>query len=286
MTPEAIFEAQRSRLTRLAYRMLGSVAEAEDAVQDAWPRWAGANHATIDEPAAWLVRVVTRLCLDRLRAARARRETYVGPWLPEPLIEELAEDPLERAEDVSVAFLLALQRLSPLERAAFLLHDVFDADYAALAKTLGREEAACRQLLSRARAHLKEARPRFSVPQDEAARLAAAFMDAAARNDTTALAELLAEDCVLISDGGGKRKAALRPLVGRDDVLALIRGLAWRQGWPPSGAIRPARINGYPGVVLEDQEGVQTIAFEPDGEGHVAAIYIVRNPDKLRRVQA
>ena len=286
MTPEAIFEAQRSRLTRLAYRMLGSVAEAEDAVQDAWPRWAGANHATIDEPAAWLVRVVTRLCLDRLRAARARRETYVGPWLPEPLIEELAEDPLERAEDVSVAFLLALQRLSPLERAAFLLHDVFDADYAALAKTLGREEAACRQLLSRARAHLKEARPRFSVPRDEAARLAAAFMDAAARNDTTALAELLAEDCVLISDGGGKRKAALRPLVGRDDVLALIRGLAWRQGWPPSGAIRPARINGYPGVVLEDPEGVQTIAFEPDGEGHVAAIYIVRNPDKLRRVQA
>ena len=286
MTPEAIFEAQRSRLTRLAYRMLGSVAEAEDAVQDAWPRWAGAKHATIDEPAAWLVRVVTRLCLDRLRAARARRETYVGPWLPEPLIEELAEDPLERVEDVSVAFLLALQRLSPLERAAFLLHDVFDADYAALAKTLGREEAACRQLLSRARAHLKEARPRFSVPRDEAARLAAAFMDAAARNDTTALAELLAEDCVLISDGGGKRKAALRPLVGRDDVLALIRGLAWRQGWPPPGAIRPARINGYPGVVLEDPEGVQTIAFEPDGEGHVAAIYIVRNPDKLRRVQA
>lgn len=286
MTHEAIFEAQRSRLTRLAYRMLGSVAEAEDAVQDAWPRWAGANHATIDEPAAWLVRVVTRLCLDRLRAARARRETYVGPWLPEPLIEELAENPLERVEDVSVAFLLALQRLSPLERAVFLLHDVFDADYAALAKTLGREEAACRQLLSRARAHLKEARPRFSVPQDEAARLAAAFMDAAARNDTTALAELLAEDCVLISDGGGKRKAALRPLVGRDDVLALIRGLAWRQGWPPPGHIRPARINGYPGVVLEDPEGVQTIAFEPDGEGHVAAIYIVRNPDKLRRVQA
>ena len=232
------------------------------------------------------MRVVTRLCLDRLRAGRARRETYVGPWLPEPLIEDLAEDPLERAEDVSVAFLLALQRLSPLERAAFLLHDVFDADYATLARTLDREEAACRQLLSRARAHLKDARPRFSVSQDEAARLAAAFMDAAAHNDPTRLAALLADDCVLISDGGGKRKAALRPLVGRDDVLALIRGLAWRQGWPPSGAIRPARINGYPGVVLEDPEGVQTIAFEPDGEGHVAAIYIVRNPDKLRRVQA
>ena len=284
MTPESTFETNRPRLTRLAYRMLGSLAEAEDAVQDAWPRWAGATHAEIADPAAWLVRVVTRLCLDRLRAARARRETYVGPWLPEPLIEDLAKDPLERAEDVSVAFLLALQRLSPLERAAFLLHDVFDEDYATLARTLGREEAACRQLLSRARAHLKDARPRFTVPQDDAARLAAAFMDAAARNDPAALAELLAEDCVLISDGGGKRKAALRPLVGRDDVLALIKGLAWRQAWPPPGRIRPARINGYPGVVLEDDDGVQTIAFEPGEDGRLAAIYIVRNPDKLRRV--
>ena len=126
------FEAQRPRLQRLAYRMLGSLAEAEDAVQDAWPRWAGAERDEIVDPAAWLVRVVTRLCLDRLRVARARRETYVGPWLPEPLIEDAALDPLERAEDVSVAFLLALQRLSPLERAAFLLHDVFDADYPSL----------------------------------------------------------------------------------------------------------------------------------------------------------
>jgi RNA polymerase sigma-70 factor (ECF subfamily) len=202
--------------------------------------------------------VVTRLCLDRLRSARARRETYVGPWLREPLIEDLAEDPLERAEDVSVAFLLALQRLSPLERAAFLLHDVFDEDYASLARTLGREEAA--------------------------ARLAAAFLDAARRNDPAALAALLADDCVLITDGGGKRSAALRPLVGRDDVLSLLKGLAWRNGWPPPGRFRPTRINGHPGIVLEDDGGAQMIAFEPGEDGRLVAVYIVRNLDKLRRM--
>ncbi len=282
MSPEALFEEQRSRLTRLAYRMLGSLAEAEDAVQDAWPRWSRAERAEIADPGAWLARVTTRLCLDRLRAARARRETYIGPWLPEPLVEDMADDPVERAEEVSVAFLLALQRLSPLERAAFLLHDVFDQDHAAIARVLGRGEAACRQLLSRARAHIKEARPRFAVSQDEAARLAAAFMDAAARNDPAALGRLLADDCVMISDGGGKRAAALRPLVGRDDILAFLAALAWRHPWPPAGEARIVRVNGWPGVVLDGPDGVQTIAFEPGENGKLAAIYVVRNPDKLR----
>ncbi|MGI9169781.1 MAG: RNA polymerase sigma factor SigJ [Caulobacteraceae bacterium] len=244
-------------------------------------RWSRADRADIADPAAWLARVVTRLCLDRLRAARARRETYIGPWLPEPLVEDMADSPLERAEEVSVAFLLALQRLSPLERAAFLLHDIFDEDYAALGRTLGRGEAACRQLLSRARAHVKEARPRFDVSQEQAGRLAAAFMDAAARNDSAALGVLLAEDCVMVTDGGGKRGAALRPLVGRSDILAFIGGLAWRQPWPPAGHARPARINGWPGVVFEGPHGVQTIAFEPGADGQLAAIYIVRNPEKL-----
>ncbi len=282
--PAAVFEAARPRLTRLAYRMLGSLAEAEDAVQDAWLRWSGADAADIADPTAWLVRVTTRLCLDRLRAAKARRETYVGPWLPEPLVEEITEDPLERAEEVSVAFLLALQRLSPLERAVFLLHDVFDQDYAQVAKALGRTEAACRQLVARARGHLKEARPRFEVSEDEAARLAAAFMDAAWRNDPAALGALLADDAVMISDGGGKRSAALRPLVGREDILQFFKGLWWRQPWPPPGSPRPARINGYPGVVFDGPDGVQTFAFEPGEDGKIAAIYIVRNPDKLRRV--
>jgi RNA polymerase sigma-70 factor (ECF subfamily) len=285
MSDADAFEAQRPRLTRLAYRMLGSVAEAEDAVQDAWLRWRGAEPSAIDDPAAWLVRVTTRLCLDRLKSAKARRETYVGPWLPEPLIEEIADDPLERAEEVSVAFLLALQRLSPLERAVFLLRDVFDEDYAKLAATLGRSEAACRQLSARARAHIQAARPRFAVSQEEAARLVGAFMAAAAGNDMAALAQMLTEDAVLITDGGGKRKAALRPMIGRDDVMLLLRGLAWRQGgWPAGAQLRVARINGYPGVVLDSDEGPITLAFEPGEGGKIAAIYVVRNPEKLTRV--
>jgi RNA polymerase sigma-70 factor (ECF subfamily) len=275
------FEAQRPRLTRLAYRMLGSVAEAEDVVQDAWLRWQGADRSDVLEPAGWLVRVTSRLCLDRLKSARARRETYVGPWLPEPLIEDIAEDPLERAEDVSVAFLLALERLSPLERAVFLLHDVFDAGYGQVAETLGRSEAACRQLAARARDHLKDARPRFSVKDDEAARLAAAFMDASARQDWSALAQVLTEDAVMITDGGGKRKAALRPLIGRDDILLLLKGLASRGGWPPLGDIRPARINGYPGAILRAADGYATLAFQPGPDGRLEAIYLTRNPDKL-----
>jgi RNA polymerase sigma-70 factor (ECF subfamily) len=284
MSDLAAFEAERPRLGRLAYRMLGSVAEAEDAVQDAWLRWRGAGPETIDDPAAWLVRATTRLCIDRMRAARTRREAYRGPWLPEPLIEDIAEDPVERAEEVSVAFLLALERLSPLERAVFLLHDVFDADYAVIAETLERSEPACRQLAARARAHVREARPRFPVSQDEAARLAMAFMDAARRGDLTALKDLLAEDAVLISDGGGKRKAALRPMVGPDDIAALIGGLIWRGALPMQGRMRLARINGDFGIVLQAEDDVVTIAFEPGADGRLAAIYMVRNPDKLSHV--
>ena len=286
MSDTAAFEAQRPRLKRLAYRMLGSVSEAEDVVQDAWLRWDRAGEGALDA-GAWLAQTTTRLCLDRLKSARVRRETYVGPWLPEPLIEEEPVDPLERAEDVSVAFLLALERLSPLERAVFLLHDVFDQDYGQVATALGRDEAACRQLASRARGHLKEARPRYSVPQDEALRLAAAFMTASASQDFAALEALLARDAVLISDGGGKRKAALRPLVGREDVLALLRGLAWRGPWTGGlSDMRPARINGLPGVILRAEDGVTTMAFEPDGEGRIAAIYIMRNPEKLGHLSA
>lgn len=282
--PVALFEQERPRLKRLAYRMLGSVSEAEDMVQDAWLRWDRAG-ASADNPQAWLVQTVTRLCLDRLKSARARRETYVGPWLPEPLIEEIAEDPLERAEDVSVAFLLALERLSPLERAVFLLHDVFDQDYAAVAAALGKGEAAVRQLASRARTHIRDARPRFSVPREQAERLAAAFLAASAANDAQALSRLLAEDAVLISDAGGKRPAALRPMIGREDVLLLLRGLASRGTIPLAGDARPARINGLPGVILRDPLGPTIIAFQPDETGErLAAIYIMRNPEKLGHV--
>jgi len=282
----AIFERERPLLRRLAYRMLGSVSEAEDMVQDAWLRWDRAG-VMPDNPGAWLVQTVTRLCLDRLKSARARRETYVGPWLPEPLIEELTDDPVERAEDVSVAFLLALERLSPLERAVFLLHDVFDQDYAAVAKALGRAEPAVRQLAARARTHVQDARPRFTVPQDKAVKLAAAFMKAAASNDMEGLSSLLAEDAILISDGGGKRPAALRPMIGRDDVMLLLRGLAMKGAWESHPlAIRPVLINGLPGAVFEAMDGVQTVAFEAGDDGKLSAIYIMRNPDKLGHVRA
>lgn len=277
------FEANRRRLQRLAYRMLGSVSEAEDVVQDAWLRWARAG-AGVSDPAAWLVRATTRLCLDRLRAAKAQRAAYRGPWLPEPLIEPLAEDPLERAEDVSVAFLLALERLSPLERAVFLLHDVFDEDYAAVAGALDRSEAAVRQLASRAREHVREAKPRFAVDQDQALRLAQAFAAAAATADFKSLADLLAEDAIMVTDGGGKRKAALRVMVGRDDILGLLEGLRWRQGLPTVEQFEAVRVNGYPGLLLRLADGPETIAFEPGEDGRIAAIYAMRNPEKLRHV--
>lgn len=281
-----IFERERPRLKRLAYRMLGSVSEAEDAVQDAWIRWDRAG-ASADNPQAWLVQATTRLCLDRLKSARSRRETYVGPWLPEPLIEEVAEDPVERAEDVSVAFLLALERLSPLERAVFLLHDVFDQDYATIAVTLKRAEPAVRQLAARARTHVQDAKPRFVVPQDQATKLASAFMQAVSAHDMTALSGLLAEDAVMISDGGGKRTAALRPMIGREDVMLLLKGLTWRGAWDGYAAsARAVRINGLPGAVIDSADGVETIAFEADADGKLAAIYIMRNPDKLGHVRA
>lgn len=292
MTPSpdlAVFEAERPRLHRLAYRMLGSVAEAEDVVQDAWIRWSRAGEG-VEDPAAWLVRTTGRLCLDRLRAAKVRREAYRGPWLPEPLIEEPTDDPVERAEDVSVAFLLALERLSPLERAVFLLHEVFDEDYAAVARTLDRSEAAVRQLASRARSHLQAAKPRFTVDQQAAVRLANAFMAAAAKGDMGSLRSLLAEDAVMVTDGGGKRSAALRPLVGAEDIVAMLTGLAWRgRAWPTSSEgplrYRAVRINGLPGLVLEPDDGPMTIAFQPDEAGRLAAIYIMRNPDKLEHLK-
>lgn len=282
------FEAQRPRLTRLAYRMLGSVSEAEDVVQDAWLRWTRTQDEVLD-PAGWLVRVTSRICIDRMRSAKAQREAYRGPWLPEPLIEELNVDPAERAEDVSVAFLLALERLSPLERAVFLLHDVFDEDYGSVAETLGRNEAAVRQLAARARTHVRDNRPRFSVSQEEAAKLAAAFMMAASQGDMAALSSVLAQDAMMVTDGGGKRKASLRPLIGREDIIRLLEGIAWRAGgdeeaWPLS--FRAVRINGYPGIVMERDDGPMTVAFQPGEDGKLAAIYMVRNPDKLGHVSA
>ena len=280
------FEACRPRLMRLAYRMLGQVTEAEDAVQDAWLRWRGAG-ATVEDPTAWLVRITTRLCIDRLRAAKIRRGAYRGPWLPEPLVQPLIEpmeDPFERAEQVSIAFQLALERLSPLERAVFLLREVFDQDYAEVAATLDRSEPAIRQLAARARKHVKDARPRFTVSPDHALALAQAFAAASAGEDPQALAALLAEDAILISDGGGKRKAALRVLSGRDDVLRLYQGLRWRGALSTLQSVQGVRVNGSPGLMCRFADGPAVIAIEADEVGRVAAIYVISNPDKLAHV--
>ena len=284
------FEPHRRHLTGLAYRMLGSLAEAEDAVQEAYLRWHRTDQAKVADARAFLSKTVTRLCLDQLKSARARRESYVGPWLPEPLVEEAglaAESAGELAHDLSVALLLALERLSPLERAAFLLHDVFDMEFAEVAETLGRSEAACRQLAARAREHARAARPRFPVRPDEGARLAEAFMAAARSGDAAALGRLLATDAALHSDGGGKKRAALNVIHGRDKIAAFFSGLVRKQAAAITAIrVRPARINGLPGFVAVEPDGtVQTIALEIAGT-EIAAIYVVRNPDKLRHVVA
>src|SRR5262249_7729931 len=206
----ADFEPHRQFLSGLAYRMLGSFADAEDVVQDAFLRWSATDHGAVQNPRAFLARIVSRLCLDRMKSAASRREQYVGTWLPEPLVAPPTE-PL--ADDLSLALLLTLERLSPLERAAFLLHDVFDMDYSAVAETIGRTEAACRQLAARAREHVRDERPRFNATPESRTKLADAFQTALLAGDVEGIARLLADDAVLYTDGGGKRTAALNPIV-------------------------------------------------------------------------
>lgn len=283
-----IFEAERPRLTGLAYRMLGSRAEAEDVVQDAWLRWDRSDRTEIRSPAAWLTTTVTRLAIDRLRSIRARRESYVGPWLPEPLIEvqdgAAIQAPAADAfgdglGDISLALLLVLERLTPAERAAFLLHDVFDYDYADLAGILGRAEPACRKLVSRARAHVHAERPRFEAAPEARARLFAAFIEAVQAGEPEGLVALLAEDATLLADGGGKARAALNPILGAENVARFLLGTAAKFG--QGRTYRPVIVNGEPGIAGytdDKQEFVATIA----GDGkRITAIHLVVNPDKL-----
>src|SRR5215469_8118777 len=284
----AAFETHRRALTGLAYRMLGSRAEAEDVVQDAYLRWHTAEHAAINAPRRYLGTVVTRLCLDRMKSAQARRETYVGQWLPEPVVDEafVDDDPAGGlAHDISVALMLVLERLSPLERASFLLHDVFGVDFAEVSRTLGRGEAACRQLAARAREHIETGRPRFAASREEGHRLAAAFHKAAASGDLQTLRQILAEDVVLYTDGGGKRAAALNPIYGADKVLRFLDGVARKGASFNTTQVRAAIVNGLAGFVLREEDGpIDTMAFE-HRDGRIAAIYVTRNPDKLHHVR-
>ena len=281
------FEAHRRALTGLAYRMLGSRAEAEDVVQDAYLRWHTVDPGTIEQPRRYLGTVVTRLCLDRMKSAKARHEIYVGQWLPEPVVDELfdAEPVGDLARDLSVALMLMLERLSPLERAAFLLHDVFGLDFAEVAAALGRGDAACRQLAARARAHIDAGRPRFPASQEEGHRLAVAFHEAAASGDLHTLTQLLAKDAVLYTDGGGKRAAAFNPIHGADKILRFLAGVSRKNSALQTMQVRAAIINGLAGFVMSEADGsVSTMAFECSA-GRIAAIYVVRNSEKLRHVR-
>jgi RNA polymerase sigma-70 factor (ECF subfamily) len=289
--PSATFEPHRRRLLGLAYRMLGSMAEAEDAVQEAYLRWHDADRASVENARAFLMTTTTRICLDVLKSARLRREEYVGPWLPDPVTDTAALAPdaqTELAEDLSVALLLALERLSPLERAAFLLHDVFDYSFSQVADALGRNEAACRQLATRARAHVRESRPQAprsasSSIDPKHAELVSAFITASRSGDIATLTRMLASDARVVSDGGGKVPAALNVIEGADRVAAFLAGVV-RKGWTDEMTVRFDTINGLTGLMMSGPRGlVQTTAFEIEGDV-VKAIYVVRNPDKLRHL--
>ncbi|MFW8633633.1 sigma-70 family RNA polymerase sigma factor [Cribrihabitans pelagius] len=278
------FLMARPRLFAVAYRMLGSVTDAEDILQEAYLRWQSAPQGEVREVTGYLVRVVTRLCLDQLKSARVQRETYTGAWLPEPL---LTEDPAERLDhDVSVALLLALERLTPLERAAFLLHDVFGDTYDEVAEALGRSPAACRQLAARARRHVQADRPRATVPLKDARALTEAFFRASKTGDTAALTGLLARDAELVSDGGGKVMAAYNPIRGRAKVMRLSAGLARKLGTGLPERWRFCMLNGLPAILSLEPEGmVQAMALEIRG-GRIRRIYVTRNPDKTRHLAA
>lgn len=283
MNDAQIFETERSHLFAIAYRMLGSAAEADDILQETFLRWSSRDERSVDSPRAYLSTVLVRLCLDQLKSARARREQYVGPWLPEPILDTTPEDQTARAESIHLAFLVLLERLSPLERAAFLLHEVFEQPFAQVAVTLGTTEAACRQLAARARAHVDEGRARFAASADKKRELLASFLGACAAGDVEALTKLLADDVVLRSDGGGRVTAALKPIHGPDRVARFSIGVAKKGAGEHTLAFMT--INGELGAVLKDADGnvtsTLTLSVRDD---RITDVFIVNNPEKLARL--
>lgn len=276
----AAFEAARPALRGLAYRILGSLAEAEDAVQDTFLKWQAADRRAIASPPAWLTTVCTRRCLDLVRAADRARVDYVGPWLPEPVATAAGESRAELARSVTTAFLLLLDRLTPKERAAYLLREIFDYDYAEVAAALDLQEAACRKLVSRAQAAIRREKPRQVVPATQQARLLDAFQLAVNSGATDALSALLADDIALRADGGGKAAAARRVLRGRDEVLTFLTRVLGR-AWPKWRQVR-REINGTLGMVLYEGDAIRaSLTFGFDAAGAVSDIYIMRNPEKF-----
>jgi RNA polymerase sigma-70 factor (ECF subfamily) len=277
-------ERQRERLFAIAYGMLGITSDAEDVVQEAFARWHQVDHSAVRSPAAFLTTVVTRLAIDRLRSAERRRVEYVGPWLPEPLVSGLdPADVVTEAEQLSLALLATLERLNPVERAVFLLRDVFDFDYAEIAEVVGKEGANCRQIGRRARARIGEPLRRYRATRAEEDELLRAFVAAAEGGDVEGLTALLARDAVLWTDGGGRVKAALQPVYGANRIARFAIGIASKE--PPEVRILPVRVNGDPGLRTDTASGPRgVVAFEL-AEGSIVGIRIVVNPDKLRHLE-
>jgi RNA polymerase sigma-70 factor (ECF subfamily) len=286
MTTTSDIYAHRPVLQAIAYRMLGSYAEAEDAVQEAFLRWHRQEQAEqlgeIREPKAWLITTLTRHCIDRLRAAKAQRESYVGMWLPEPVVEEPAVEPVDRlelAETLSMALLMLLERLSPDERAAFLLHEVFETDYADIARILAKNEAACRQLVHRARERVRAGKPRFAPSRAEQERVMQGFRRAVESGDVAGLAALFSPEATLFTDGGGKVTATRNPIYGADKIARFFIGVRDKQ--PEGAEVVPRLVNGSVGyVIYVGDRAYQASHFEFDGS-RIIAVHIVRNPDKL-----
>lgn len=277
-----IFESHRARLFGLAYRMLGVRAEAEDVLQEAFLRWREVDSATLRSTEAWLTTTVTRLCIDRLRKLRIERETYFGPWLPEPLAPQDLNRPeavAELSDDVSIAFLAMLEALAPEERAAFILHDVLDDDYADIAEALDKSEAACRQMVHRARERVTARRRRFQVDDATRQRMLEQFMAVAQSGDRKRVIELLASDAVMVSDGGGKAVAICRPLLGAERISWFWYALSRHLG--SKAHVRFVSVNGEPGVAFVWDGKVRTLmTIETDGQV-VHSIYSLRNPEKI-----
>jgi len=283
------FEQERGRLTSLAYRMLGERAAAEDVVQDAWLRWERTDETEIQTPAAWLTTVTTRLAIDALKSARHKREIYTGIWLPEPILSETEnpqatpEDEIVEAQEVQLALLWAMERLAPEERAAFILREAFDTDYEDIASMLEKSEAACRQLVTRAKKRVSEESPRFDASVAEVSDLLHRFMSAAQAHNKDEILSLLAPNALALSDGGGKVRAAYRPLVGPGDIADVFTALLTKN----AKAVKPQLVlaNGLPAVasLQHDANSDVIISVVPDQSGLIGWIYVMRNPDKLDR---
>src|SRR6187549_2767959 len=276
----ATFEAHRPLLFSIAYRMLGSVTEAEDVVQDAWLRAAQDQHADVRSPRAYLTTIVSRLCIDHLRSAERTRMEYPGPWLPEPLAEPNQES-VELASSLTTAFLVLLEQLAPTERAVFLLREVFELDFDEIARSVGKSEANTRQILTRAQGRMRESRPRFPVSRRESEEIVRRFRHACVTGNVEELMAVLHADATLVADGGGKAASATRPVLGADRVARFVLGYAGKLHWSES-ELQLVTINGAPGLLLRHPiAGPGTYSFDI-ADGRIRAIYVVRNPDKLR----